>query len=139
MYSNVCVSDETSAEISATTLQQRFEKKFPTASEDAIDLLINCLTYDPKVRLAPLSGMTHPYCVQFHDDLGVTSAEMAVGSTPIHAVGKDFFDGVSKEEYMDSVSDNTKLSTNQYRTMLYGICNANANVRSIGKKESGAR
>ena len=30
MYSNVCVSDETSAEISATTLQQRFEKKFPT-------------------------------------------------------------------------------------------------------------
>ena len=48
-----------------------------------------------------------------------------VGSKPEHAVGDKFFESgedVAKEKWVKTVNDNSKLTTSQYRDMLYGIC-----------------
>ena len=68
MYDNVHISDTTRKSIEETPkLAERFQKKFPSASEDAIDLLMQLLRYDPTKRIQPRAGLTHEYCVQFHD------------------------------------------------------------------------
>lgn len=42
---------------------------YPKVSEDAIDLLTRLMQYNPEDRLTAASGLSHPYCNQFHDEV----------------------------------------------------------------------
>jgi len=71
---------------------------YPKASDDAIDLLTILMKYDPSKRITAADGLTHPYCIQFHDKETEVMATNEV-AIPIH--------------------DNKKLSTQKYRELLY--------------------
>ena len=135
----MCVDEETMDRIDATTTQQRFEAHFPTASPVAIDLLMRLLCYVPSQRIKPTQGMRHEYCAQFHDEESDGSAQAPVSSQPTAALPNirtraAFLDKMREEDRMrelESITDNTKRSTADYRGMLYGICEAQAQaVRS---------
>jgi len=139
MYENINMKEEVRKDLLETpVLQERFKRKFPSASESAIDLLMQLLRYDPGARIKPREGLTHEYCVQFHDPETEILSRHTVGSNP-EAADPGFFDaltessGVQKQEFMSTVTDNKKISTGQYRDMLYGICHAKSDAFSKSK------
>jgi len=142
MYDNVHISDTTRKSIEETPkLAERFQKKFPSASEDAIDLLMQLLRYDPTKRIQPRAGLTHEYCVQFHDPETEIVSNKTVGTNP-DAADAGFFDaitensGVQRGDFMSGVTDNKKIQTQQYRDMLYGICHAKSDAFAKSARRS---
>jgi mitogen-activated protein kinase 15 len=51
---------------------------FPTASEDALDLLKHLLTFNPNLRYSAADALRHRYVKDFHDE-----AEEIVCKDPI--------------------------------------------------------
>ncbi len=73
---------------------------YPKASDDAIDLMLQLMQYDPDKRITPEAGLTHPYCEQFHDAPTEVACETLVSINH---------------------SDNKKYKTELYRDSLYGL------------------
>jgi len=71
---------------------------FSTASDDAIDLMIHLLHFDPAKRISATQALDHPYIAQFHDPSVERIATKAVKPT---------------------IDDDEKKSTNFYREKLY--------------------
>jgi len=78
--------------------KQRFRKDYSHASDEAIDLLIHLLHFDPNKRIDAKQALEHPYLFQFHDP-----AVERVASKPVKPL----------------ISDDEKKSTNFYREKLY--------------------
>jgi len=76
----------------------RFKRTFDNASDEAIDLMIHLLHFDPNKRITAQQALQHPYIAQFHDPAVERSAPKAV------------------KPY---ISDDEKKSTNFYREKLY--------------------
>lgn len=47
--------------------QKKLRDVFPTASDDAIDLMRKLMHFNPKKRLTAEQALKHPYVAQFHD------------------------------------------------------------------------
>ena len=71
---------------------------FPTASDDAIELLDNLLQFNPKKRMTAEECLSHPYVAQFHriDDEPNCSKKINI-----------------------TMDDNHKFSIREYREKLY--------------------
>ena len=78
--------------------EARFRKVFPSASADALDLLIKLLRLDPDGRITAEECLNHPYVAQFHDP----------------AVERDASCNVAP-----GIDDDKKMSTAVYRERLY--------------------
>jgi serine/threonine protein kinase len=89
---------------------------YPTASEDAIDLLTCLIQFSPSERMTARDGLTHPYCSQFHDE------ETEIVASEVVNVKVDG-DGGGGDVH---VWDNTKHSTAFYRDSLYRMINKNS-------------
>uniref|UniRef100_A0A7S2HTT0 Mitogen-activated protein kinase n=1 Tax=Haptolina brevifila TaxID=156173 RepID=A0A7S2HTT0_9EUKA len=76
----------------------RFEKRFPSASNEALDLLYRMLHIDASKRISAVEALEHAYVATFHDAAVERTAERAV-SIP--------------------VEDTLKKSTAVYRDRLY--------------------
>jgi len=88
---------------------------YPKAPDDAIDLMRQLMHYDPDKRLTPEAGLTHGYCMQFHDAPTEVACEQLV---TIHH------------------SDNKKYKTELYRDSLYGLVDKRyATTPKGGKKK----
>jgi len=128
MFANLNLSEELKERISRTSMEERFSEKFPSASPEALDLLRRLITYSPSKRIQTDEGLQHAYCNQFHDPATELVASFKVARNP-----DDAELGVEREVVGvfegSSVSDNYKLKTQQYREMLYGICQAQASGR----------
>ena len=46
---------------------KRLRDVFPTASDDALDLLKNLMQFNPSKRLTAEQSLKHPYVAQFHN------------------------------------------------------------------------
>jgi len=73
---------------------------YPKAPDDAIDLMLQLMAYDPDKRLTPEAGLTHAYCVQFHDAPTEVACDQQVAINH---------------------NDNKKYKTELYRDSLYGL------------------
>ena len=73
---------------------------YPKAPDEAIDLMTQMMQYDPDKRITPEAGLTHSYCVQFHDEDTEVNCENFVSINH---------------------SDNKKYRTELYRDSLYGL------------------
>ena len=76
----------------------RFRSKFPNASEDAIDLLVRLLHFEPDIRVSAKDALKHAYVKQFHDPSVERDASKVV---------------------RPPISDDDKRSTHWYRETLY--------------------
>lgn len=96
------------------TRRETWRKLYPKASDDAINLLMGLMTYDPTKRSTAKNGLEHAYCAQFHDpDSEVTYA--------VKVRGKD---GAEAEETLVKIDvhDNKKLSVKKYQEHIYTMC-----------------
>ena len=75
-----------------------FQRDMRNASEDAIDLLIHLLHFDPEKRMTANEALAHSYIAQFHDP----SVERT-----------------STVKVQPQIPDDEKKSTNHYREALY--------------------
>jgi len=80
------------------TKQKRLRDIFPTASDDALDLLKSLLVFNPNKRLTAEQALKHPYVAQFHnpDDEPVCSKRINI-----------------------PIDDNQKFAIRDYRNKLY--------------------
>ena len=77
---------------------RRLRDMFPTASDDALDLLRNLLQFNPHRRLTAEQALRHPYVAQFHnpEDEPVCTRRINI-----------------------PIDDNQKFSIREYRNKLY--------------------
>lgn len=80
------------------TKPKRLRDVFPTASDDALDLLKNLMHFNPHKRLTAEQALKHPYVAQFHnpDDEPVCNKKINI-----------------------PIDDNQKFSIREYRNKLY--------------------
>ena len=80
------------------TKAKKLRDMFPTASEDAIDLIKNLLQFNPNKRLTAEQALQHPYVAQFHnpDEEPICTKKIAI-----------------------PIDDNQKFSIREYRNKLY--------------------
>ena len=90
---------DNSADISDKQIQERWQAKFPNASDDAIGLLQQLLIINPTKRATAASSQTHPYVKDFADPTGPANVAHFEVTTP--------FD------------ENQKYPTSVYRDELY--------------------
>lgn len=74
------------------------QEMFPTASVEALDLLKQCMQFNPMKRLSAKGALRHPYIVQFHNPDDESDCDRVI-RIPI--------------------DDNTKLTVQDYRDRLY--------------------
>eukprot|EP00928_Gymnodinium_smaydae_P082076 TRINITY_DN654_c0_g3_i1.p1 TRINITY_DN654_c0_g3~~TRINITY_DN654_c0_g3_i1.p1 ORF type:complete len:468 (+),score=130.06 TRINITY_DN654_c0_g3_i1:135-1538(+) len=74
------------------------QEMFPTASQEALDLLRQCMQFNPSKRLSATEALRHPYVLQFHNPEDEFDCDRAI-RIPI--------------------DDNTKLTVQDYRDRLY--------------------
>ena len=53
-----------------------------TASAEALDLIRQCVQFNPTKRLSANDGLKHPYCLQFHSPESELNREQPI-RTPI--------------------------------------------------------
>jgi len=94
-------------------LTSAWKEVYPSASEDAISLMVGMMKYDPDLRITPEEGLVHPYCAQFND--------------PETEVSSDAFVAIHH-------NDNKKHRTEIYREALYSLVDKNYAERPKGKK-----
>jgi serine/threonine protein kinase len=80
------------------TKKTSLESVFPTAAEDAIDLMKNLLKFNPSDRLNVEEALEHPYVSQFHN----------IDNEPI-----------CKKIITIPIDDNKKFSIKEYRLKIY--------------------
>lgn len=80
------------------TKQKRLRDMFPTASDDALDLLKQLLQFNPNKRPSAELCLKHPYVAQFHnpDDEPLCTKKINI-----------------------PIDDNQKFSIREYRNKLY--------------------
>merc|ERR1719198_2270304 len=78
--------------------QRRLTEFFPGASAEALDLLRQCVQFNPMKRLSAKDALQHPYVIQFHNPEDEVDCEKAI-QIPL--------------------DDNTKLKVEDYRDRLY--------------------
>merc|ERR1719476_1019594 len=71
---------------------------FPSATQEALDLLRICMQFNPSKRISAKEALRHPYVVQFHNP-------------------EDEFD--CDYTIRIPIDDNTKLTVQDYRERLY--------------------
>lgn len=81
------------------TKAKKLRDMFPTASDDALDLLKNLMQFNPHKRLTAEQALKHPYVAQFHnpDDEPICTKKINI-----------------------PIDDNQKFSIREYRNKLYG-------------------
>ena len=89
---------QTMLESLPATKPKKLRDMFPTASDDAIDLLKNLLQFNPGKRLTAEQALQHPYVAQFHNP----------DEEPI----------CTKKIFIP-IDDNQKFSIREYRNKLY--------------------
>ena len=94
-------------------LATEWKAVYPKAIDEAIDLMTQMMQYDPDKRITPEAGLTHPYCVQFHDE-----------ETEVNC---DQFVSINH-------NDNKKYRTELYRDSLYGLVDKKYADEPKGKK-----
>jgi len=82
----------------AAVTEARYRKYFPSASAEALDLLVKLIRLDPDRRISAETCLQHPYVAQFHDP----AVERNAGRNVCTAI-----------------DDDKKLSTAVYRERLY--------------------
>lgn len=78
--------------------QKKLRDVFPTASDDAIDLMRKLMHFNPKKRLTAEQALKHPYVAQFHDPEN---------------------EPVCTKRINIPIDDNQKFSIREYRNKLY--------------------
>ena len=80
------------------TKQKRIRDMFPSAPDEAIDLIRNLLQFNPSKRLTAEQALRHPYVAQFHnpDDEPICNRRINI-----------------------PIDDNSKFSIREYRNKLY--------------------
>ena len=92
---------------------------FPSASDQAADLLLKCLQFNPRKRITAEQALRHPYVAQFHN----TSDEPGCNRT-----------------ITIPINDNTKYSIAEYRDKLYAeIVKRKKELRKRMKEGGSAR
>eukprot|EP01094_Clydonella_sp_ATCC50884_P029162 TRINITY_DN903_c0_g1_i1.p1 TRINITY_DN903_c0_g1~~TRINITY_DN903_c0_g1_i1.p1 ORF type:complete len:440 (-),score=246.43 TRINITY_DN903_c0_g1_i1:1626-2945(-) len=86
------------------------QEMYPHASEEALDLLRQCLAFNPNHRITAEESLEHPYVAQFHNPEEEIACE---------------------KEIKIVIDDDTKYSINDYRETLYD--------QVIQKKKEGKR
>ena len=99
----------------------RWQRRFPGASADAIDLMKALLAFDPAQRPSAEQALAHPYVAQFHDLAAERVAEKRVEMV---------------------IDDNVKKTTAVYREMLYHVITKmkrrNKELKQAEEQQSGA-
>jgi len=80
------------------TKAKKLRDMFPTASEDALDLLKSLLQFNPNKRLTADQALQHPYVQQFHNPEE---------------------EPVCTKKIFIPIDDNQKFSIKEYRNKLY--------------------
>jgi len=92
---------------------------YPNASDEALDLLCALMQFSPDDRITARAGLTHPYCMQFHD------AESEIEARREVSVETAAPDATGTGSKMVKVADNQKKSTGFYRETLYHMIKKN--------------
>eukprot|EP00325_Prymnesiales_sp_UTEX-LB-985_P001223 CAMPEP_0174694492 /NCGR_PEP_ID=MMETSP1094-20130205/1070_1 /TAXON_ID=156173 /ORGANISM="Chrysochromulina brevifilum, Strain UTEX LB 985" /LENGTH=375 /DNA_ID=CAMNT_0015890747 /DNA_START=113 /DNA_END=1240 /DNA_ORIENTATION=+ len=92
---------------------------YPNAPEDALNLLACLMRFDPTERITARQGLTHAYCMQFHD------AESEIEARREVSVETSAPDNAGTGSKMVKVADNQKKSTGFYRETLYHMIKKN--------------
>jgi mitogen-activated protein kinase 15 len=77
---------------------KKIQEVFPSANEEAADLLIKLLQFNPYKRLTAEQALQHPYVAQFHNPADEPSAPRPI---------------------LIPINDNHKYTINEYRDRLY--------------------
>ena len=80
------------------TKQKKLRNMFPTASDEALDMIKNLLQFNPSKRLSVEQALKHPYVAQFHNPDEEPNCTKKI-NIPI--------------------DDNQKFSIREYRNKLY--------------------
>ena len=93
-----CPLAQTMLESLPPTKPKKLRDVFPTASDDALDLLKNLLHFNPKKRFTAEQCLEHPFVAQFHnpEDEPVCNKKINI-----------------------PIDDNQKFSIREYRNKLY--------------------